>query len=348
MKNLILLFLGAFLLAASCDRDKLSENSLGPHYTMMFYNVENLFDTEDDPLIDDQEFLPGSEKKWTRDRYQEKLDHITRVIRDLGGDTLPVLVGLCEVENRKVVDDLVGKTSLKGMGYRVVHQESPDSRGIDVALLYRSSNFTLTGSRFIGIGYPVDTAFRTRDILYVTGIMAGIDTLHVFVSHWPSRSGGEVQTRPLRKFVAETIRKAVDSIRLSSPAARIIICGDFNDEPEDLSVVSGLRALLSAEKPVTGELYDLTPGLRNGNPGGTYKYKGNWNLLDHMVVSGSLLDTSRVVFTRPRGIGAFHTDYLLEADPDNLGVRPLRTYLGSFYQGGYSDHLPVYLHLYYR
>jgi endonuclease/exonuclease/phosphatase family metal-dependent hydrolase len=314
----------------------------------MFYNTENLFDAINDPLINDEEFLPGGAKKWTETRYQEKIDHIAKVIKDLGSDTLPVLVGLCEVENRKTVDDLINKTVLKGLDYKVVHHESPDSRGIDVALLYRSRYFQLINSQFFPIRFPFDTAVRTREILYAYGILGGKDTLHVFVNHWPSRSSGEVQSRPLRVFVAETVRSKVDSILRKSPAAQILITGDFNDEPMDLSVVSGLNALLSFEKPAIGKLYDLTQGLKNSSPGGTYKYKGTWNLLDHVVVSGSILDTSRLLYSRPADLHVFQATYLLEPDKTNLGDQPFRTYAGNFYQGGYSDHLPVYLDLHYR
>jgi len=349
MKYLGLLAFVSLLLAASCEKSQpTGSTDPNPHYRVMFYNTENLFDAINDPLINDEEFLPGSQKQWTEERYQKKIDHIAKVIRDLGGDTLPVLVGMCEVENRKTVDDLIGKTSLNGLDYKVVHHESPDSRGIDVALLYRSRYFQLLDSHFFAIRFPFDTAVRTREILYARGILGGLDTLHVFVNHWPSRSSGEVQSRPLRVWVAEAVRYRVDSILQISPKAQILITGDFNDEPMDLSVVSGLNALLSYDNPVNGNLYDLTQRLKDTPPGGTYKYKGNWNLLDHMVVSGSVLDTLRRFYSRPADLHVFQAKYLLEADKTNLGDQPLRTYAGNFYKGGYSDHLPVYLDLHYR
>lgn len=349
MKHLVFLALISLLLAGSCERDKPSVvNDPNPHFRVMFYNTENLFDAIDDPLINDEEFLPGSQKKWTEGRYQEKIGHIAKVIKDVGEDTLPVLVGLCEVENRKTVDDLINTTVLKGLDYKIIHRESPDSRGIDVALLYRSRYFQLIDSHFFPIRFPFDTAVRTREILYANGILGGKDTLHVFVNHWPSRSSGEIQTRPLRVWVAEAVRYRVDSILRKSPKAQILITGDFNDEPMDLSVVSGLKALLSYDKPDDGNLYDLTQGLKNSSPGGTYKYKGSWNLLDHAVVSGSILDTSRLLYSRPSDLHVFQAKYLLEPDKTNMGDQPLRTYLGNFYQGGYSDHLPVYLDIHYR
>ncbi len=349
MKYLGILFLSALLLAASCEKQPPSGiTDPNPHYRVMFYNVENLFDAVNDPLINDEEFLPGSQKKWTEARYQDKIDHIAKVIRDLGNDTLPVLVGLCEVENRKTVDDLISGSILKGLDYKVIHQESPDSRGIDVALLYRSRYFQLLDSHFIPIRFPFDTAVRTREVLYAHGILGGKDTLHVFVNHWPSRSSGEVQSRPLRVFVAETVRSRVDSILAVSPKAQILITGDFNDYPEDKSIVDGLRAFLTFESPASGHLYELTHGLKDTPPGGTYKYKGSWDYLDHMVVSGSVLDTTRAFYSRPSDLHVFQADYLLTEDKTNLGDQPLRTYLGNFYQGGYSDHLPIYLDLHYR
>ncbi len=349
MKYFIVIVLASLLLAASCEKQQTSVVSdPNPYYRIMFYNTENLFDAVNDPLINDEEFLPTSTKKWTEKRYQEKLDHIAKVIRDLGNDTLPIMVGLCEVENRKTVDDLIGKTFLNGSDYKVIHHESPDSRGIDVALLYRSRYFQLLDSHFIKIHYPVDTTFKTREILYAHGILGGKDTIHVFVNHWPSRSSGEVQTRPLRVFVAETVKSKVDSILLKSPSAQIVITGDFNDEPMDLSVVSGLKAMLTYVNPSPSKLYDLTNQLKKGKPGGSYKYKGTWSTLDHMVVSGSLLDTTRILYSKPADLHVFQASYLLEADKENLGERPLRTYMGNFYQGGYSDHLPVYLDIRYR
>jgi len=349
MRNIVTIILATILLAASCEKEKPSVVSdANPYYRIMFYNVENLFDAVDDPLINDEEFLPEGAKKWTEARYQEKLNHIAKVIGDLGNDTLPALVGLCEVENRKTIDDLIHTATLKNLDYQIVHRESPDSRGIDVALLYRSRYFLLLDSRFHTVNYPADTAFRTREILYAKGVLGGGDTLHVFVCHWPSRSSGEVQSRPLRLFVAEIIRTGVDSILNLNPKAQILITGDFNDEPEDLSVVSGLKALLTYNNPVVGDLYDLTQGLKGGEPGGTYKYKGVWNLLDHMVVSGSVLDTIRPLYARPADLHVYQAGYLVTEDKTNMGVQPLRTYLGNYYQGGYSDHLPICFDIHYR
>jgi predicted extracellular nuclease len=337
------------LLAGSCEKDKpLVTGDPNPYYRIMFYNVENLFDTEDDPLTNDGEFMPDSEKEWTDARYRDKLKKIVRVITDLGGDTLPVLVGMCEIENRHTLDDLLALPGLSGTDYRIVHQESPDRRGIDVGLLYRNRYFSLIRSEFIPIFIPFDTAVRTRDILYISGILGGIDTLHLFVNHWPSRSSGEVESRPLRMHVARAVKARVDSILMVSPGAHIVMTGDFNDEPEDKSVVSGLQALLSTASPREDKLYDLSQAISEKEPSGSYKYKGTWNVLDHMVVSGVLLDTANLLYVKPIDVHAFSAGYLLEEDREYMGQRPYRTYLGPHYHGGYSDHLPVYLDIHYR
>ncbi len=349
MRILALIALIPLLFAGSCEKDKpLVTGDPNPYYRIMFYNVENLFDTEDDPLTGDEEFLPDSEKEWTDTRYRDKLKKIVRVITDLGGDTLPVLVGMCEIENRQTMDDLLAVPGLSGTDYRIVHQESPDRRGIDVGVLYRSRYFALIRSEFVPIFIPFDTAVRTRDILYVSGILGGIDTLHLFVNHWPSRSSGEVESRPLRMHVAQIVKAKVDSILQVDPGAHIVITGDFNDEPEDKSVVSGLQALLSTASPREDKLYDLSQAISEKEPGGSYKYKGTWNVLDHMVISGALLDTAKSMYVKPADMHAYGAGYLLEEDREYMGQRPYRTYLGPHYHGGYSDHLPVYLDIHYR
>ncbi len=349
MRVLLLLCLIPILLAGSCEKEKPAVNGdRNPHYRVMFYNVENLFDAEDDPLINDSEFQPGSEKKWTVERYHDKLDKIARIIGEVGQDTLPILVGLCEIENRRTLDDLIALAPLANQDYRIVHRESPDYRGIDVALLYRANYFNLLSQHFFPVWFPFDSAVRTREILYAKGVLGGKDTVHVFVNHWPSRSSGEVESRPLRAFVASAVRARVDSILAANNHANIVITGDFNDEPQDLSVVSALRALLTFQDTRAGELYDLTALLKSGFPGGTYKYKGNWNLLDHMVISGSLMDTTRSLYARTSDIHVFAPSRILEEDKEYMGDRPIRTYLGPYYHGGYSDHLPVYLDIHYR
>jgi endonuclease/exonuclease/phosphatase family metal-dependent hydrolase len=310
-----------------------------------FYNVENLFDTEDDSTINDEEFLPEGPNRWTEYRYYEKLDHISKVFLNLGGWEMPALIGLCEVENRRVLQDLVRLTGLHNFDYEIVHENSPDLRGIDVALLYRRDIFRYLRHDIIRIRFPFAPEVRTRDVLLVSGLVAG-DTLHVFVNHWPSRSGGQEASEPRRVFVAQQVRLRVDSILGHDSLANIIIMGDLNDGPEDRSVAEVLRA--------SGEQSGLEePGLLDGmyylkfKKGlGTHKYAGEWNALDHLIMSSALLDTSQVLSVRPReDVVIFQGEWLLEDDPQSPGKKPFRTFAGPRYLGGFSDHLPVYVDL---
>jgi len=343
------LFLSALLLAASCEKDPVAPASdQNPFYRFMFYNVENLFDTINDPNTNDEQFTPEGEYKWSSQRYLTKLTRIGAVIRDLGGDTLPALIGLCEVENRQVLDDLLQHNNLDEVGYRIIHRESPDYRGIDVALLYRDPWFKPLTYRFYPVWFPFDTATRTREVLYVKGMLAGLDTLHLFINHWPSRSGGELASRPKRVFVAELIKSKIDSILRAVPESNVILTGDLNDEPFDLSIVSGLNALSNFNNPQSDQLYALTADVARASDVGSYKYRGNWNYLDQFIVSGGLLDTTRTIYCRPSDYVVYHPDYLEEDDKDYFGKRPFRMYLGPVYHNGYSDHFPVFLNLRYR
>jgi predicted extracellular nuclease len=346
---IIVLFLIPLLFAGSCEKLKEAEvKDPNPYFRIMFYNVENLFDTEDDPEIDDQEFLPSSDKEWNLSRYRDKLSKLAWVIGEAGGDTLPILVGLAEIENRNTLEELISTAPLAGQDYGIIHRESPDKRGIDVALLYRANYFTPLTSNFLRLSFPTDTSLRSRDILYCKGRLASGDTLYVFVNHWPSRSSGEVESRPLRLAAAQAVKASIDSIMGSDPGADIVVMGDLNDEPQDLSVISGLQAELSFEIVQASKLYDLTIRLKDGFPGGTYKYKGTWNLLDHMVVSGSLMDTLRNFYVKTADIHVFANSRILEEDKQNMGQQPFRTYWGNNFHGGYSDHLPIYLDLRYK
>ena len=349
LRNLLLI--GGLLLALSCSCEKnepliITDNN--PAYRFMFYNVENLFDTLDTPNTNDQDFLPDGDYVWNTERYYEKLHHIARVVTDVGDETYPALIGLCEVENLDVLKGLTLATSLKDAGYEIVHKQSPDYRGIDVALLYRPDLFNLIEYKTWQVWFPFDNNYSTREVLYVQGELPGNNKLHVFVNHWPSRSGGEIETRPKRIFVAELVRSKVDSLLAIDPEARIVITGDFNDEPTDLSIVSGLNAFSSFDKPENDRLYNPSHYLQKNINKGSYKYKGSWNMLDQFIISGSLLDTSGNIYSSQHDVHLFEADYLLERDKTYLGDKPYRTYLGSYYNGGYSDHLPVYIDIRYK
>ena len=321
--------------------DTLSRSEL----QFMFYNVENLFDTADDPHKVDNEFLPDGNKHWTYYRYKHKLNNIYKVIMAVGESNAPALVGLCEIENRDVLDDLTLNTPLLKMDYSIVHHESPDQRGIDVALLYRDKYFKVLYEEAIGIKFEDNNRKKTRDILYVKGLVFKKDTLHVFVNHWPSRRGGQKQSDGSRMTVALKLKHKTDSILLANPNAKIIICGDFNDEPEDDSLQEGLMALPLEKKDTLSVLYNLSP-MPHNNISGTLKYRGRWNVFDQFIVSEALLNEDKGVNTTFKDYIVFSDGFLLQPDEKYTGKQPFPTYRGVNYLGGFSDHLPVCLKLY--
>jgi len=309
-----------------------------------FYNVENLFDTEDDPLTWDEEFLPEGSYQWTTYRYYKKLDQISKVFLNMGGWTVPGIIGMCEIENRRVLEDLLRFTGLQKFEYEIVHEDSPDARGIDVALLYRPDIFRYLQHDIIRIRMPFDTATKTRDVLYMSGIVAG-DTLHVFVNHWPSRRGGQEASQPKRVYVAEQVRLKVDSIFLLNSNAQIIVMGDLNDGPEDKSVSEALRAASKSDQMESPGLFNAMHALRFKKGLGSHKYQGEWNALDHIILSSGLLDSANTVYALPEDVVIFQAPWLMEDDAQAPGQKPFRTYLGPRYIGGFSDHLPVYVDL---
>lgn len=316
-------------------------------FRVVFYNVENLFDTQKDSCHNDEEFLPTAVRHWNYGRYKTKLANVSKVITAVGEWTPPALVGLCEVENDRVLRDLTRYSPLKEQGYRYVMTDSPDSRGIDVALLYQRDRFKLLGHRSIGVDLG-EGQRPTRDILHVTGIISTFDTIDVFVAHFPSRSGGQLQTEPNRLQAARILRRAADSLFAVRTTPRIIIMGDLNDYPANKSI----SKVLSAKAPKApeadirpNELYHLLARKVKGKRLGTYKYQGEWGLLDHLIVSGNLLVEASGVYTSEGHAHIVQLPFLLTKDPTHGGRRPFRTYYGMRYEGGYSDHLPVYFDL---
>lgn len=304
--------------------------------TLMFYNVENYFDCVDDSLTNDNDFLPDAPKHWTWKRYTAKRQNIARVIAAVGQGVPPALVGLCEVENATVLKELVRYKPLSTYQYKTIHYESPDARGIDVALLYQSRWFTPLKSEPIRVCFQ--EAGCSRDILYVKGLLAGTDTLHVMVCHAPSRRGGE-QANVRRKQALQLVRNVADSIMQQSLHASVLIMGDFNDTPSDESILHTLGAVPLAQTSDSTRLVNIMP-----HQGGTYKYKAEWSLFDQFMVSPELLQGDGWVVEDKRGY-IFKDDFLLEADATHMGYKPYRTYLGPRYIGGYSDHLPIFLRL---
>ncbi|GAB1415566.1 endonuclease [Paludibacter sp.] len=312
----------------------------------MCYNVENYFDCVDDSLTRDEEFLPGGMRGWNYSRYVRKQHNIAKVIVSADSWESPEIVGLCEVESHKCLYDLV-LGPLHNLHYRFSHFESPDLRGVDVALLYKPESFKLISEEPVKIVFPSNSNSKTRDILYVTGnVKSSNDTLHIFVCHFPSRLGGELDSEEKRLHVAKVLRDKVDYIFDSYIDPKIIIMGDFNDYPDNKSMFQVLNAVSpDTENIVQDQLYNLMFPLHQKRMG-THKHYGDWGALDQIIVSGNLLNDNKKLFTRVSDVTIHKPDFLLEDDEKFLGKKPFRTYVGFKYHGGYSDHLPVYVDFY--
>lgn len=312
---------------------------------IMFYNVENLFDMKDDSLKADEEYITGGLRGWSFNRMLQKEKNLSKVIMSAGGWELPEIVGMCEVENRYVLNLLLKETPLEKFGYKIIHRESPDPRGIDVAMIYRPEKFRPVMNQAIGIRFPFDTLSRTRDILYVKGIVLNRDTLHLFINHWPSRFGGYVETVPKRNFVALVLRHKVDSILAANPNSKIVIMGDLNDEPTDESVSNYLKAGLDSLNVDKKGLYDMMAGAGYSWNRGTIKSREVWNTIDQFIVSEPLLNAVSGLYTKPHCVYIYDAPFLLQEDDAWFGQKPFRTYYGFKYIGGFSDHLPILLDL---
>jgi len=308
------------------------------NYRFMFYNTENLFDTFDDPVTNDDEYTPEGALHWSYTRYRKKLNNIARVITATGAWEYPDLVGLCEVENFQVMMDLTTQTPLKKAGYRIIHENSPDQRGIDVAMLYKPEKITLLSHKLLPVGDG--HSWTSRDMLMC---MFGIekDTMFVIACHWPSRSGGAALSAPRRDEAAGILRLAIDSLQKVYSKPKILIMGDLNDEPIDNSLSSILDAAKYTENPAADNLINLSyTDLVAGR--GTIVHteiNKSWQVFDQIIVTGALLGNYKLSLKPPKTL-IFKQDWLIQ------NGRPFRTYQGPRYLGGFSDHLPVFLDLY--
>ena len=309
-------------------------------FRVMEYNVENLFDCVDDSVKNDEEFLPNSLRWWHYGRYRDKLSRISKVIVAVGGEQVPDLVALCEVENEKVIKDLTHYSPLKVLGYRYVVTESPDERGIDVALLYQPGRFRCLSYRSIRI--PQKEGYRsTRDILHVSGLVQTGDTLDLFICHFPSRRSRS--SNRFRLQVASVLKSEADSLLNLRKNPFVMIMGDFNDEPDSPALREVLDANVPEGEVVPGRFYNLSTKCKPG----TYRYQGEWNTLDQFIVSGAFLlpGSTLSISSSHAQIGDFL--FLLEEDVKFGGYKPFRTYIGPRYRGGYSDHLPVWIDVFF-
>lgn len=328
------------LIFPTCQSSKSSKIDPNQSYRIGFYNVENLFDTSDNPDKFDDDFTPTGKQKWDTERYTKKLNDLDKVI---AGMAYPTLLGVCEVENEKVLKDLASKTGMSKLNYGIVHYESPDKRGIDCALMYQKDAFKVESSKNIRINFPVEIAedYTSRDIVYVKGKLFKTYDLHVFVNHWPSRRGGLAASEPKRNLVAQHLKDAVDLIFATDPNANIVIVGDMNDEPDNNSVLKTLGAAALGDQVEPGQLYNCMTKLDQQNKG-TYNFRGNWNMLDNIIISSNLVSkNSKIQVSKPT---IFREEWMMYKNP-KYGETPNRTYGGPNYYGGYSDHLPVYVEL---
>ena len=309
-------------------------------FRIMFYNVENLFDPFNDSLTNDDEFTEEGTRHWTWYKFQTKINQIYKVIMAAGNPYPPAIIGLCEVENRFVLKQLAYKTPFSKFNYKIVHQESPDRRGIDVGLLFDSKRFELLYYEAVTVDFPFKPDSRTRDILYVKGVLMGVDTIHIFVNHWPSRWGGQMATDPKRKRAADILRSKTDSLFLVHQEPLIVIMGDFNDYPSNESLMVNLGA---GNKKEEKNLVNLMLDYSDNFSIGSHKYKGEWGMLDQFIVSRYMLKPQSLLKIEQQKAFVFDASFLLEADEKYTGKRPNRTSIGYKYHGGYSDHLPIYI-----
>ncbi|MDC0584346.1 endonuclease [Bacteroidales bacterium] len=301
-------------------------------FSVLFYNVENLFDTINTPHKNDSEFTPQGNKEWNRSRYYRKLQNIYKVVAAAGKWDTPKIVALCEVENRAVLEDLISKTPFNRLSYKICHFESPDRRGIDVAILYDSVYIEKTEAFPIKVSLQGNRA--TRDILHFKFKYAE-SSFYLFVNHWPSRYGGQYKSEKNRLKASDILRIHIDSVVSGTPKARIIVTGDFNDTPTDES----LKKLCA-----NTSLFNLSNNMLNEDVL-TISYGGEWFLFDQFMVSGNLLNASCDWAIKENRFEIIKTESLLK-ETKNGNIFPFRTYNGPHYTGGYSDHLPILLELF--
>lgn len=329
--TLLVVFLSA-LLVSSCSKKSHT-------FSLAFYNVENLFDTIDDQHKNDNRYLPDSKIPWNTERYYHKLENISKVIAAMDSVELPSVIGLAEVENKAVLQDLVSQPNIAGAHYQILHKESADERGIDVALLYRPDKYTPVETNYIKLVFPLDPTYNTRDILYSKGLANNKDTVHIFINHWTSRYGGQEETIPYRKYTAQILKKYTDSLFNINPHVNILIAGDLNDNPDDESVAKDLGAIEPVQPYKNDKLYNLS--IKQYKMGSGSLYYHGWDMFDQIIVSTPVLTGENGLQAVSRDQTIVKKDWMLYF-PERGEPRPNRTAAGRYY-GGYSDHLPVLL-----
>jgi exonuclease III len=314
-----------------------------------FYNLENLFDTLVDPdpnKILQDDFTPLGGNNWNTEKYIEKLGNMSKVISEMGLESTPdglAVLGVAEIENKKVLEDLVKEKSISARKYQIVHYESPDRRGIDVGFLYQEKYFKVLSSDSYELTIQGNDNFASRDQLLVSGEMLG-ERMHFIVCHWPSRRGGEKKSGPKREAASKLSLHIMDSIRKAEPGAKIIMMGDLNDDPTSKSIKNVLSPRAATEDVMDGDLYNpMTKLYKKGI--GTLGYREAWNLFDQMILTSGLVDITKEYKTFGYyNVTIFNKPYLISTD-GRFKNYPYRTYSYGEYIGGYSDHFPVYVTL---
>lgn len=305
-----------------------------------FYNCENFFDTIHNPAKHDEEFTPAGKCRYTQKVYEQKLHNIATVIQSMGGDDGPAIIGLAEIENNTVLRDLVHQPEIARRKYQFIWFDGPDERGINVAMLYDPAYFRPLQSEPLHVALdsvkPViaGSKLNTRDVLHVYGVLAG-DTIHLFINHWPSRAEGDEQSRPKRIAAALVVKNAIDTLIARDPGSKIIVMGDFNDNPADSSIAAVLNA--SGERKRKA-LYNPFAAIYNAGSG-TEVYGHAWNLFDQVIVSEGFLN-NRMGKLHYDSAGIYKPDFLVDHYKGHEG-EPCRAYLGTYWLNGYSDHFPV-------
>jgi len=308
------------------EKETPSNNPTIDNMVIAFYNVENLFDIYDDPHTFDEDFTPFGKKQWDSERYQKKIEDLSKVISKLSSTSNPALLGVTEVENHDVLADLIKNNSLYKTNYKVIHRDNNDSRGIDVAAIYDANVINIIDYTY----YEVEDLY-TRDILHIEGEIAHSEHIHFFITHWPSRRKGEKETEYKRIEVAKILRSKINKLLSNNPNERIIVMGDFNDEPSNNSISKYL---------MQDDFYNLHATYEN-TKNGTVNHQGNWLVFDQIIVSNSLLTYNTYQLTKKSGKVYTNNDITFTHRDGNKV--PSRTYGGPKYYGGTSDHYPVYM-----
>lgn len=335
MKNFYLLILALLLYSCSLSAQTGKKAIIG------FYNLENLFDTINDPNKNDEQFLPEGSYQWTSERYAAKLEALSKVISEMAKMPEGIAVlGVSEIENEQVLLDLVATENLKPFHFKVCHHESPDRRGVDVAFLYNSDRFRIIDTAAFPLVVPGQPEFISRDQWLMTGILDNSDTLFLLVNHWPSKAGGEKRSLPGRLAAGNLSHDIATSILQKHPGAKFILMGDLNDNPNSKAIMECLGTKTKIKDVSTNDLFN--PMWKLFQDGiGSYAYRDSWEMLDNIIISGGLVNPQPATY-KYVSAHVFRRDFMFTKTGSYSGY-PYRTFAGGNYQGGFSDHLPVYI-----